>query len=38
MLAISLEGESAGNGCLVGKGVDIEAEVVVGEEEACFQP
>jgi hypothetical protein len=36
MLAVTLKGEGSGDGCLVCEGVDIEAEVVVCEEEACF--
>jgi hypothetical protein len=37
MLAVSLEGQGSGNGCLVREGVDIEAQVIVCEEKTCFE-
>ena len=37
MLTVALESESTRDGCLVGESIDVEAEVIVCEKQACFE-
>jgi len=36
VLAVFLEGYCSGDGCLIGEGVNVETEVIVGEKQTCF--
>lgn len=38
VLTVALEGQGPGDGSLIGESVDIEAEIVICQEEACFEP